>query len=97
MTDPTDDGYELVMPFVACASNGGPYDDDAFVAGYHAGQIDRSLAAVAAVGGTELRVTTYAQLLPQLDLIAMQHGFQVASEAAEDAEGWAFVTFRREP
>lgn len=25
--------YDLVMPFVVCQSQGGPYDDDAFVGG----------------------------------------------------------------
>jgi len=98
VTDP-EDHYELVMPFVACSDQGGPYDPDAFVAGFQAGQIDRSLAALKAVGGSEFRVTTYAALLPQLDLIAMQHGFQLDSEEPGEPEAgdWSFVTFRTAP
>lgn len=34
------DEYALVMPFTVVASVGGPYDDDAFAAGFTAGRID---------------------------------------------------------
>lgn len=95
MSDQPDDAYSLVMPFIACQSQDGPYEDDAFVAGYQAGQIDRSLAAVAVVCGSELQATVNTALVPQLDLVAMNHGFQMEAADAADAEGWTFVTFRR--
>lgn len=92
--------YALVMPFVVCQSHGGPYEDQAFVAGYQAGQIDRALRAAAAIGATQLRATVYAALVPQLELIGMNHGFP--SMTAENSDGtpeWSLVTFadRAEP
>lgn len=87
--------YGLVIPFVACASQGGPYDDDAFAAGYQAGRIDHALAALVAVGGTELAATVRTDLVRQLDLIAMHHGFKAETEPYVDANEWSFVTFRR--
>lgn len=72
---PEQDGYSLVIPFIVCTSQGGPYDDDAFVAGFQAGQIWRSLAAIAAVEGTGFDAMVRTELLPQLELIAMHHGF----------------------
>jgi len=89
LDQPEQDGYELVLPFVVCASVGGPYEDQAFVAGYQAGQVDRALATVAAVGGLGLKVTVYAALAKQLDLIAMKHGFVSTTEAVGDP---GFVT-----
>jgi hypothetical protein len=88
---------ELIMPFVVCTSNGGPFDDDAFVAGYQAGQIDNTLATIASGGVTELRITVYVDLLPQLELIAMRYDFSLAADApsGENLE-WTHVTFRRQ-
>ncbi len=80
MTDDLDrpepeQGYGLVMPFVVCASQGGPYEDGAFVAGYQAGRLDSAMAAIAAVQGDGMSTTIYRALVPQLDLLAMHHGF----------------------
>lgn len=94
MTDDDQPEYDLVMPFVACASNGGPYDDAAFTAGYQAGGLDKALEILAAAGASELRATVYTPLVPQLDLVAMRHGFQLDSGACAEAEGWTFATFR---
>lgn len=69
------EGYGLIMPFVVCRSKDGPYEDDSFVAGYQAGRADSALAAIAAVEGDGLTLTTYPDLVPQLELIAMRHGF----------------------
>lgn len=33
------DGYELLVPFVACESNGGEFDDDSFVNGFQVGRL----------------------------------------------------------
>jgi hypothetical protein len=95
MTDDEDDGHDLVMPFVACVSNGGPFDDDAFTAGYQAGLLDKALEVLAAAGASELPATVFTPLLPQLDLVAMRHGFQLTAVPAEDTGTWSFVTFRR--
>lgn len=39
-------GYGLVMPFVSVASKGGPYDDDAYAAGWAMGALDAKLGAI---------------------------------------------------
>ncbi len=98
MTDdqdrPEDDGYSLVVPFVACTSKGGPYDDDAFVAGFQCGEIDRTLTALAAVGGSRATFTVYASLVGQLELVAMNRGFPVVTvEECAEASEWVQVTF----
>ncbi|MFJ8690310.1 hypothetical protein [Micromonospora wenchangensis] len=98
MTDPMDlpepDGMELVFPFVACQSNGGPYDDDAFTAGYQAGRIDTALAAAAAVGATTATYTVATPLVAQLELIGMHHGYpSVTAEVFGEAPEWSTVTF----
>lgn len=86
------EAMELVMPFVVTTSHGGPYEDVAFVAGYEAGRMDARLAAVAAAEGHSLTATVHTGLLPQLDLIAMRHGFTVESEASEEWPMWTTWT-----
>ena len=97
LDQPESGGWGLVLPFVVCRSQGGPYDDDSFVAGFQAGQVYRALAAIAAVEGDGLTATVRADLGKQLDLIAMHHGFQYIEhdETFRDergmpilAEGW---------
>lgn len=92
---PETDGWGLVMPFVACRSHGGPYDDDAFVAGFQVGQINRALAAIAALEGDGLTAMVRADLAAQLDLIAMQHGFPHVERTEHDGH-WMTWTCRRE-
>lgn len=101
MSDERDQPEEVdwgpVMPFVVCASKGGPYDDDAFVAGYQAGQLDKALAAARAVGATEVRGLALSALVPQLELIGMHHGFPyTTADAPEDYPTWVYVTFAAE-
>jgi hypothetical protein len=94
---PTEDGWGLVVPFVVCRSQGGPFDDDAFVAGFQAGGIDKALAAGAVVGASSLRFTVRTDLLRQLDLLGMHLGFTMTTvEAEDDTEGWSHVEFQRE-
>jgi hypothetical protein len=107
MTDPhdqpEDDGWHLAVPFVVCQSQGGPYDDEAFVAGFQAGQISRSLAAAKAIGADRLRLTVRTDLVKQLDLIAMDAGFALTVAEVEETEDhpampeWTFATFEAMP
>ncbi len=80
-----DGEYEMVMPFVACASQGGPYDDDSFVAGWRLAELDARLAAGP-------RQPTAATVRPcdaqQVDLIAMQHGYHVTDWINPDPGEW---------
>lgn len=92
MTD-DDEGfgyYPLVMPFIACVSQGGSFDDEAFVAGYRCGVTDGILAGPQA---EMLEVVAHQPELAQLDLIAMRNGFTMTSERADDE--WFHVTFAR--
>jgi len=90
-----ENALELVMPFVVTTSHGGPYDDVPFVAGYEAGRMDTRLAAIAAVEGQSLTATVHTGLLPQLDLIAMRHGFKVEHETSEEWPEWSTWTATR--
>ena len=88
-----DDGnheYSLVMPFIACQSQGGPYQDEAFVAGFHLGQLDIALTR----GITEeLSSVEATALIPQLDLLAMRHGLTLEHRTWDEDPKWSFVTF----
>lgn len=99
MPDPADtpepDGYALVLPFVVVASQGGPFDDAAFTAGWHCGEIDRRLATITEAGGTRYEATVQTATVPQLDLIAMRHGWTLASDPVETSQQWSNATFTR--
>ncbi len=89
--------YELVMPFKVCKTQGGPYDDESFVAGWTLALLDRDLAEAVVdrlpVTGRSLRPA----MMPQVDLIAMKHGYGVAAEPWDEApEEWLVVDFIRE-
>jgi hypothetical protein len=85
--------YGLIMPFVVCKDQGGPYDGDAFVAGYVAGILDTLLPIVRPHGVTVERYVV-PELVPQLDLLAMRHGFKLTAEPwDEHPDEWTFVTF----
>lgn len=81
--------YDLVYPFVVCASNGGPYEDKAFVAGVRFGQIDEVLKA----GVISYSVTVESALVPQLELLAMHRGCTVTPQPWSDDPYWTFATF----
>lgn len=86
--------YGLVMPFVAVASNGGPFDDQAYTAGYEMGQLDGQLAAAQLPGGGwVLERTVRDENQGQADLVGMKHGFAATFEPS-GVEGWTFARFR---
>lgn len=89
--------YGLIMPFVVCQSKGGPFEDQAFVAGYQAGQIDRALEMLAVdplADKVHYTTTVMTALIPQLDLIAMNRGFKMISDETGQ-DGWTYATFWR--
>lgn len=83
-----DEGHSLVMPFVVCRSEGGPYDDAAFVAGVRFAHVQAALADAPPIYETQQSPT----LVPQLDLLAMERGYHMTIEHHSDE--WALVTFR---
>lgn len=87
-----DDGefrYDLVMPFLPVISNGGPYDDDAFVAGYEMGLLDAQLGNSEFDQGRAI----HAENRAQADLIAMRHGY-IAEFTANDGGDWVCMKVR---
>ena len=84
--------YGLVMPFVVCASQGGPYDDRAFVAGWECGALDQVLAVLRPYGATINRWVK-PELLPQLDLIAMKHSLVMTVGEMHEESGYVNVEF----
>lgn len=73
--------YEPLMPFLAVASRGGPYDDTAYVAGYELGILDGQLSGPLAPtpehpGPPAVDAWRWikAANVEQADLIAMRHG-----------------------
>lgn len=89
--------FGLVMPFVVCQSQGGPFEDEAFVSGWRCGEVDRTLCTAEGLLAKFLW-TVRAEELPQLDLIAMHRGFVIDRLLAGEQEqetGWCVVEFRR--
>lgn len=91
-----DHDYELVMPFVVCQSKGGPYDDEAYVAGFEAGMLHVLLEVKPPEADESYRppVPIHEGNRAQVDLIAMRHG--LVAEFEEAGDGWAYVTIRGE-
>lgn len=81
--------YGMVMPFVACQSQGGAYEDDSFVAGYQAGQIDALLVALVPASAACTVVVPDA-LAEQIDLITMKHNY--GSTVRDRRDGWSSIT-----
>ena len=94
MSEDGDVEYGLVMPFVVCQSQGGPYEDEAFVVGWALGQLDIELGQAAAERRPLLNRSVRPAALPQVELLAMKHGFLTAAEVFEDApDEWSVVQF----
>jgi hypothetical protein len=96
MTNPSGGHVELTLtvPFVVCASHGGPFDDAPFVAGFQAGMIHQALQTA----GPEVDRTRWVVrtgLLRQVELIAMSAGFPTMTIDASDYPEWTLVTFAR--
>lgn len=84
----------LVLPFVACKSQGGIYDDDSFVAGFQCGEIDRALGMASLVRATTIKFPmVHTALIEQLDLVAMRHLYTMAVTVDDEHPQWVAVTF----
>ncbi|WP_030186093.1 hypothetical protein [Streptomyces capuensis] len=85
--------YELVMPFVLCQSNGGPYDDEAFAAGMACGQLWTELRVLQAHGATPRPRYVQPEHVPQLDLIAMHYGYTLKPGTIDEPSGFQRIDF----
>lgn len=91
--DPEEGEYELVMPFVVTKSNGGPFDDSAFVAGCTCGALRQELTMTKALNTLPHERYIDARLIRQADLIAMHHGYVLKLGEIDEASGWQRVAF----
>jgi len=93
MSNDDEPQFGLLMPFVVCEDQGGPYNAKAFVAGWECGVIDTTLRFIAPMGGTFQRWVDPG-ILPQLDLIAMKHGYSTVNEPwDEHPDKWTQIRF----
>ena len=92
--EPEEHGYGLVMPFVACASQGGEYPDEAFVAGFDCGQLWAELSDCKRLHALPIDRFVKTGIVRQIDLIAMHYEFAVTF-GEEETPGWRLATFVR--
>jgi hypothetical protein len=85
--------YTLAMPFIVCTSQNGPYDDEPFAAGWTCGALNAELASCRQVAANPRGRHVLPGILPQVDLIAMNHGFTVRRDPERDSPGWVYVEF----
>jgi hypothetical protein len=91
-------GMVLAIPFVVCTSEGGPFDDEAFVSGVQVGEVMatlRTLKALDAAGSGRFWVDK--KLQKQLDLVAMHYGYDTDVEEVDgpEFEGMCWVSFAK--
>lgn len=99
MTEPVDQHiiteYGLVMPFVAVQSKGGPFQDQAYAAGWEMGALHGRLAQLTPEAGEQ----HHAQMIrienrEQADLIAMHT--QCTAAFTPSGDGWLLASFKRQ-
>lgn len=91
--------YGLVMPYVVCEDQGGPWKADAFVGGVYFGEIS-TVAGLGRIGLARLAQGWYvpSELVPQLDLLAMEQKLAMTAEPwAEAPDEHTFVSFEPLP
>lgn len=93
MAEQEEGEYELTMPFVLVKSHGGEFDDGAFVAGMTCGALDQELTVTAVLHTLPRERYIDARYLPQVDLIAMRHGYQLRLGDLDEPSGCQVVEF----
>jgi hypothetical protein len=95
MTDETNDGgREILMPFLPVQSKGGPYDDNAYTAGWEMGQLWHVLEMSTVIGvmASMQDLTIHRANREQADLIAMHFGF--VAEFTEYDDEWTRLSLK---
>lgn len=77
------------MKFIMCKSEGGPYDDASFIAGFYCGVVDRALLSNPRFASQAWLPT---EILPQIDLIAMRHDY-LTQIIQQDYSGYSLILF----
>ncbi len=91
MNDEDEVTFGLVMPFVVAQSQGGPFEDQAYIAGYEMGLLAAELEHSRP---HYLRRTLHTANLRQVDLIAMRYGYSLRSQVCPQAD-WTEVELVR--
>jgi hypothetical protein len=89
--NPEETTWGLVMPFVVVKSVGGELDDLSFACGWDCGALDTELHTCHELTATPRARYVKVEILQQLDLIAMRHGFTV--QLGDESPGWRHVSF----
>lgn len=83
--------FGLVLPFTVVKSKGGPFDDDAYAAGFEAGRVWAELDhRPRSLTGSYRTVN-----VPQLDLIAMHFGYSLTVTDYDEWPDWKGCDFNR--
>jgi len=85
--------YELVFPFIVVTSKGGPYDDDAYAAGWEAATFEAEIANIPVGKSLDYSTTVRTDNVPQCDLIAMKYGWRMFSRNDDVHVGWSYIRF----
>lgn len=89
-----DGEFGLVMPFIVVESKGGPYADDAYTAGWEAGELWSRFHAAALHQSVPQPVTVRTTNAKQIELIAMKNGFTITKWTVEPEYGeWTTLEF----
>ena len=81
----------MTLPFLPVQSEGGPFPDKAYAAGWQMGLIDASLMfAVKYKVKGPFNWVIYEECLTQVDLIFMQYGMVITEQESHD--GFIFLT-----
>jgi hypothetical protein len=87
-----DDITSDTAPIVVGRERGGPYDDQAYLAGMEAGAASFMLRAAVWRQTEPYPMSVDVENVPQVDLIAMQYGY-LAERQGGDADGRALLWF----
>jgi len=90
MSDDDEHGFELEMPFVTVTSQGGPHDDQSYVAGWEMGTLDALLISKPPFYEGPIAAANE----PQADRIAMKHGYSAKFEPTAFDE-WVRMTLTK--
>jgi hypothetical protein len=93
LDQPEPEALSLAVPFTVCASEGGPFDDAAFVGGFDCGVMHTEMRLLSRIGATPAARWVKPAILDQLDLLAMDSGYTIKRGEADPASGFVWVTF----
>ena len=92
MTDWAEKQFEtLGWPITSIESNGGPFDDESWFAGFYCAYLDMLMSHT---DSSIERGMIPARAVSQLDLIAMRWGFKLIA-GPENEDGWRTVVLVR--